>query len=198
MQSLTTTFLRGLGIVLPIALTVYVIVWVALGTEQLLKPLFLLLVPHRYYVPGSGVVLAVLLVYIAGLLMQLFIVAWLVRLGQHLLERTPLVKSLYNALNDFVSYLSRRPTQDASRVVSVRLDDETSLIGFITDSNPTEFQAADDPPGRVAVYLPMSYQIGGFTLLLPRDRLRPLSLGVEEAMRLVLTAGVRGESTPRR
>jgi uncharacterized membrane protein len=40
----------------------------------------------------------------------------------------------------------------------------------------------------------MSYQLGGFTILIPRDRLRPLDLGVEDAMRLVLTAGVGGRS----
>jgi uncharacterized membrane protein len=196
MHSLTSTFLRGLGIVLPIALTVYAVVWTARNTEMLLKPLFVLLMPDRYYVPGSGVVLAIVLVYVAGLLMRLFVFEWLVRLGQRVLARTPLVKSIYNALNDFVSYVSRRPTEEVSRVVSVSLDHEMSLVGFITDNEPRQFQAAGDPPDRVAVYLPMSYQIGGFTVLLPRDRLKPLAMNVEEAMRLVLTAGV-GRKTER-
>jgi len=40
------------------------------------------------------------------------------------------------------------------------------------------------------VYFPMSYQIGGYTLYLPRARLTPLDIGVEEAMRLVLTGGM--------
>jgi uncharacterized membrane protein len=196
MHSLTTTFLRGLGIVLPIALTVYAVVWTAQNTEMLLKPLFVFLMPDRYYVPGSGVVLAIVLVYVAGLLMQLFVFEWLVRLGQRLLARTPLVKSIYNALNDFVSYVSRRPTEEVSRVVSVSLDHDLSLVGFITDNEPRQFQPAGDPPDRVAVYLPMSYQIGGFTVLLPRERLKPLAMGVEEAMRLVLTAGVGRKAEP--
>jgi len=189
---LTTTFLRGLGIVLPITLTLYLVVWIARAAETLLKPLALVFIPDRYYIPGSGVVLGIVLVYIAGLLVQLFVIEWLVRLGQRILERTPLVKSIYNALNDFVSYVARRPSEGVSRVVSVQIDDEVSLIGFITDSNPTLLRADGDPPDRVAVYLPMSYQVGGYTLLLPRERLRPLDLGVEDAMRLVLTAGVAG------
>jgi uncharacterized membrane protein len=196
MHSLTKTFLRGLGIVLPIALTIYAVVWTAQTTEMLLKPLFVFLMPDRYYVPGSGFVLAIVLVYVAGLLMRLFVFEWLVRLGQRLLARTPLVKSIYNALNDFVSYVSRRPTEEVSRVVSIGLDHEMSLVGFITDNDPHQFQAAGDPPDRVAVYLPMSYQIGGFTVLLPRDRLKPLAMGVEEAMRLVLTAGVGRKAEP--
>jgi uncharacterized membrane protein len=192
---LTSTFLRGLGIVLPIALTIYLVVWIARAAETLLKPLALLFIPDVYYIPGSGVVLGIVLIYIAGLLVKLFVIEWLVRLGQRILERTPLVKSIYNALNDFMSYIVRRPSETASRVVNVRLADELSLVGFITDPDPTALRAPGDPEDRVAVYLPMSYQLGGFTVLLPRDRLRPLDLGVEDAMRLVLTAGVgsRGE-----
>jgi uncharacterized membrane protein len=193
---LTTTFLRGLGVVLPIALTLYLVVWIARGAEALLAPLALLFIPERYYIPGSGVMLGLLLIYLAGLLVQLFVIRWLVRLGQRILERTPLVKSVYNALNDFVAYVSRRPSEDASRVVSVRLTDDLSVIGFITDPDPSRLRAEGDPPDRVAVYLPMSYQVGGYTALLPRDRLRQLNLPVEDAMRLVLTAGVTRRTAP--
>jgi uncharacterized membrane protein len=192
----TTTFLRGLGVVLPIALTLYLVVWTVRAAEMLMKPLALLLMPRTVdYVPGSGLVLGIALVYLTGLLVQLFVIEWIVGLGQQMLERTPLVKSIYNALNDFMSYIVRRPSETASRVVNVRLADELSLVGFITDPDPTALRAPGDPEDRVAVYLPMSYQLGGFTVLLPRDRLRPLDLGVEDAMRLVLTAGVgsRGE-----
>lgn len=195
-MQLTATFLRGLGIVLPIALTIYLVVWAAQAAEALLKPLALLFMPDDAYIPGSGLVLAIVLVYLAGLLVQIFVIRWLLRLGQRILERTPLVKSIYNALNDFVSYVSRRPSEDASRVVSVRLENDVSVIGFITDPNPTKLIAEGDPTDRVAVYLPMSYQVGGYTLLLPRERLRPLNLGVEDAMRLVLTAGVANRPDP--
>ena len=198
MHSLTSTFLRGLGVVLPIALTAYLVVWIATTAEALLKPLFELLLPHRYYIPGSGLVLAILLVYLTGLLVQLFVIEALVRLGQRILARTPLVKSIYNAINDFVSYFSRRPSEDASTVVSVRLDEELSVMGFVTDANPTRLLAEGDSADRIAVYLPMSYQIGGYTVLVPRDRVRPLALGPEEALRLVLTAGVASRSTPPR
>ncbi len=45
----------------------------------------------------------------------------------------------------------------------------------------------------VAVYLPMSYQIGGYTLYLPRDRIQPTDLTVEAAMRIVLTGGLQNQ-----
>lgn len=191
----TTTFLRGLGVVLPIALTLYFVVWTVGAAEELMRPLALALIPSAIgYVPGMGLVLALGVVYLAGLLVQLFFFEWLVGVGQRLLERTPLVKSIYNAINDFTSYFARRPSESATRVVNVRLTDELSLVGFLTDSDPAELRAPGDPDDRVAVYFPMSYQLGGYTVLVSRDRLRPLDLGVEDAMRRVLTAGVGGRS----
>lgn len=191
----TTTFLRGLGVVLPIGLTLYLVVWSVRMAESVMKPLALLMMPSEAdYVPGSGLLLGLVFIYLTGLLVQLFVFEWLVRLGQRILERTPLVKSIYSALDDFVSYVSRRPSETASRVVNVELAEGLSLVGFITDPDPVALRAPGDPDDRVAVYLPMSYQLGGFTVLLPRDRLRPLDLGVEDAMRRVLTAGVGGRS----
>lgn len=191
----TSTFLRGLGVVLPIGLTLYLVVWSVRMAESVMKPLALLLMPSEAdYVPGSGLALGLVFIYLTGLLVQLFVFEWLVRLGQHVLERTPLVKSIYSALDDFMNYVSRRPSETASRVVNVELAEGLSLVGFITDPDPVALRAPGDPDDRVAVYLPMSYQLGGFTVLLPRDRLRPLDLGVEDAMRRVLTAGVGGRS----
>jgi uncharacterized membrane protein len=66
------------------------------------------------------------------------------------------------------------------------------LIGFVTQehANTLGIGGGDD---LVAVYLPMSYQIGGYTIYIPRSRLAETELSVEQAMRVVLTGGVRGK-----
>jgi len=66
------------------------------------------------------------------------------------------------------------------------------LIGFVTQehANTLGIGGGDD---LVAVYLPMSYQIGGYTIYIPRSRLVETELSVEQAMRIVLTGGVRGK-----
>lgn len=190
MGHITTTFFRGLSAVLPAALTVWIVVWLAVTTEALMKPLFLFLLPERYYLPGLGLALGVLIIYAVGVLVQLFLVNRLWQAIQRIFLGMPLVKTVYAALSDFVDFFSRRPA-DSSLVVSVDLfDNDTRLVGFVTDSRPTTLAE----PGRenqLAVYLPLSYQIGGFTLLVPESRLTPLDIGVEEAMRLVLTAGIQ-------
>jgi uncharacterized membrane protein len=77
-------------------------------------------------------------------------------------------------------------------VVSVEVGGGASLIGFVTDSAPTLIDPAGG--GRIAVYMPMSYQIGGYTLLVPEDKVTPLDLAPEAAMRLVLTAAIQNRS----
>ena len=66
---------------------------------------------------------------------------------------------------------------------------EAQLLGFVTldDHRDLPFAA---PEHTVAVYFPMSYQIGGYTLFLPRARLKPLDMSMEDAMRFVVTAGM--------
>lgn len=198
MRHLTGTFLRGLLAILPAAITIWLVVWLAMATERLLRTVFLFLLPQEYYVPGLGFALGVVVIYLVGLLVQVIIVNRLWAAILRLFESIPLVKTVYSALSDFVAFFSRRP-DDASAVVSVDLlGNGAHMIGFVTGSNPFPRSAAghsDNSAGateeQVAVYLPLSYQIGGYTVLIARSKLTELDIGVEEAMRLVLTAGMQ-------
>ncbi len=190
MRHITSTFLRGLGVILPIALTIWIVIALAIGTEALLRPVFLVFLPHAYYLPGLGLVFGLVVVYATGVLVQIFVVKRLWEAVSNVFERIPLVKTVYTAISDFFEFFSRGPTEGASTVVSVEVADGASLIGFVTDSAPTLIDASGS--GRIAVYLPMSYQIGGYTLLVSRDKVTPLDLAPEEAMRLVLTAAIQG------
>ncbi len=190
MSQITTTFLRGLTAVVPVALTLWVVIWLARAMESLFKPLFLLLLPEQYYLPGLGLVLVVAGIYTVGVLVNSFLLGRLWSGIQSVFEGLPLVKTVYNALRDFVDFFSRRPA-DGTFVVSVDLfDNDARVVGFVTDETPEKLVEAG-VEGQVAVYVPLSYQIGGVTLLLPRSRLTALDIGAEEAMRLVLTAGIQ-------
>ena len=192
MGQLTSTFLRGLGVVLPLALTAWILVWFVAGTENLLRPIFTFIIPEEYYLPGLGLVLGILVVYATGVLVQLFVIKRIWEALERLLERIPLVKTGYAALTDFFDFFSRSRTDNAAKVVSVDVGGGARLIGFVTDDTPRAFTASDATEDRIAVYMPMSYQIGGYTLLVRRDKVTELDLGVEEAMRMVLTAGIGG------
>lgn len=181
--------LRGLAAVLPIGLTVYFMYWLAVTLERLLGSAFKAVLPDRFYLPGLGLALGVALLIVAGIAVNAWVVRSLLGLGGRLLESIPLIKSVYGAVRDLVHFFtSDQHQQDSQRVVVVSFGD-ARLIGFVTRDSVPELASIGEQD-RVAVYLPMSYQVGGYTLFLPRSAIQPLDLDTEDAMRMVLTAGL--------
>ena len=64
------------------------------------------------------------------------------------------------------------------------------LIGFVTREDLSGLPKALGEDDRVAVYLPLSYQIGGYMLFMPRSALIPIDMSLEDAMRFSITAGM--------
>jgi uncharacterized membrane protein len=190
MRYLTTIFLKGLGAVLPIALTLYLIYWLGRSIELLIRPILLYCIPEGIYWPGMGLLTGVLLLFGIGLLVDAWIIRRLFTLGEAVLDKIPLVKSIYGSLRDFMDYFtSLKENKSMQKVVSVRIG-EARLIGFVTKEEIADAAKPTHLNNLVAVYLPMSYQIGGYTIYIPREMLEPLDMTVEDAMKTVLTAGL--------
>ena len=68
MSRLIATFLRGLGVVLPLVLTVWLVVWAVQGIETILREVFLWFFSEQRYKPGLGVAMAVVMIFIVGFL----------------------------------------------------------------------------------------------------------------------------------
>ncbi len=191
MKHLTRTFLTGLVTVLPVVATAYLLMWLAVTTEALLGGLIRLVLPPALYWPGLGMVLGIVAVFLIGLAMRTWVARKVFAWAEALLLRLPLVKSVYGALRDFFGFLTASKEQGLQQVVTVRLGDtDLHLVGFLTRTDLTGLPKGIGEPGRVAVYLPMSYQIGGYTLLAPREAVQPVEMSLEEAMRFALTAGL--------
>jgi uncharacterized membrane protein len=194
MRRLWNTFLKGLAAVLPVALTIYVIYWLGTTAESKLGGVLRLALPERWYWPGMGLAVGFLFVLAVGLMVKAYVVRRMIRLGEALLARIPLVKTIYGALKDVTVFLpaggSRR---ELKRVVTWRFG-AAHLIGFVTAETVSNRVFPRGAPDLVAVYFPMSYALGGYTLYLPRDQLEETDLTAEQAMRLVLIGGISSES----
>ncbi|MEY4673816.1 MAG: hypothetical protein RL148_1600 [Planctomycetota bacterium] len=192
MKLFSRLFLRGLAAVLPVVLTVY-LVWIAVsGVENLLRELIKSVFPGVAYWPGMGFAVSVLVVLAAGMLMYTFVARTLYRWLTELLGRIPVVKSVYGMVLDVVNLFGGNGKKPFQKVVLVRLEPAgAELLGFVTRED------CADLPGfgadRVAVYLPMSYQLGGFTVMVPRAQVREVPMGAEEALRFCVTAGVKSQ-----
>lgn len=191
MKKLGKYILQGLLTVLPLGLTLYFFYWVLASVEKLVKPLLLSMLPEYLYVPGMGVLAMALTLIVIGIVVNFYVVRYLVKLGNRLLEKIPLVKSVYSTFQDIITVfkLSDNKEDQLDKVVSIDMGNDTQLIGFVTgrESGKQLFPDAD----KVGVYIPMSYQVGGFTVYVEKERLTALDIGAEEAMRLAVTAGAK-------
>ncbi|MFC1719944.1 DUF502 domain-containing protein [Pseudomonadota bacterium] len=197
MNALGKLFLKGLVVVIPVSLTMAIMWWLAREAEQLLGGLLKAFLPEGWYIPGMGVVSAMAITILIGLLTHIILFQKLFAFGDTVFQRLPLVKTIYSALKDFIAYLSPDSQIGLSKVVLVKIPgQEFEQLGFVTreDFSRLPVQLTVEDP--IAVYLPMSYQIGGYTLFLPRYCLTPLDMSFEEGMKLVITGTIISREKP--
>ena len=193
LKFISKNLFTGLMTILPIILTVYLIYWLAITAESVLGNMIRLFLPNRLYSPGMGVVLGLFVVFLIGLLMRAYVVRRVFAKGEQLLYRVPVVKWIYRSMRDFLDYFSPTRKKEFEQVVLVRLGDTgMQAVGFVTQAVQEELPESFRGEGNILVYLPMSYMIGGYTVLMPRSAVRPVKMSIEEAMRFTLTAGVTG------
>lgn len=201
LRKLAGTFFTGLLAILPILVTVALVMWLVGAAESVLGGLLGFLLPRGLYLPGMGLLVSIVLIYLVGLGMQGLLVRQAFGWLESALNRIPLVKTVYGAVRDLTDFMSNKRERKFGQVVVVQLPNmPLRLVGFVTVDNLDEAGISGcDTGGCVAVYLPMSYQIGGYTVMLPRQYLTPLDMSFEEAMRFVITAGMSrpSEDAPR-
>ncbi|WP_055463546.1 DUF502 domain-containing protein [Marinomonas fungiae] len=191
MNKLITLILKGLAAVVPIGLTVYFLYWLFSTAEELARPLVLLVWPEQDYFVGLGVLTSLLVLAVVGLVVNFYGIRYLMKLSQRLFEKIPLVKSIYGALQDMMTVFNLSKKTGKQSVVTLDIQG-MQLIGFVTGEKMGQRLFGDQD--LVGVYLPLSYQIGGMTVYVSREKLTPLDISMEEAMRIAVTGGVQSKN----
>lgn len=189
MTTLWKWFLQGIALIAPVALTIALLIWLVTWSEQTFGPMVRTMLPNGWYFQGLGLIVALLTTLAVGLAANLFLVRRLVDLTEKALRRIPLVTSFFQAMKDVARLFSRDADEQLGQVVAVDIGG-LRLVGFVTQSDanlPGKFE--EDDESRIAVYLAMSYQLGGFTVYIPRSCVTPLNIRADQAMRAVLTGG---------
>lgn len=193
MAIFTRVIARGLAVGLPLILTLAILVWLLQTIETWLG------VPMRWmmgsaYVPGMGLLLGLAIVIGLGLAASTWLGGKLLDLMNAIVERVPLVKTIYSAIKDVFSVFGQSGGDAFDKAVVVEWGGRR-FLGFITrddhDGLPEGLMSEDD----VIVYLPMGYQIGGFPLIVSRSQLTSIDMPVDAALKFALTAGAsRGKT----
>lgn len=191
MKSLLKNFINGILTIVPIILVVYVIYKTFMFLDSLLGNV---LKPYLQdsYIPGIGLLTTLVLITVLGWLSTRFITGSIIKLIDRLLEKIPFVKTVYSVIKDTVhSFLGEKKSFSKVALVTVPGTNMKSL-GFITTEN---LEAFYEPLfEHVAVYIPQTFQVAGFTFLIPKNDIEIIDVKPEDAMKFILSGGMTSKN----
>lgn len=190
MRALRRWLITGLVVLLPVIVTGYVL-WFGFNLlDGFWRSLEVLVLGHT--IPGLGALLTVVLTMAVGVVAANVIGRQLIGLGERILERIPLVRSIYATTKQIVDVFAGGQKQGFQRVVLIEYPRRGMYsVGFLTA--PTAPRSACDATGEElwCVFVATSPNpTSGWVVLVPRSQCRVLDMSLDEAFRLVISGGV--------
>ena len=189
---LRSWFFTGLLVTAPVLLTVYITWWAI----QLIDGQVAGLLPGfdqlRFAnVPGVGLVIGVLLITLIGAIAAGFLGRWIIRLGESILNRMPVVRTIYGASKQILETVISTQSDAFREVVLVEYPRrDLWVIGFVTGGTKGEVARRVDID-MVNVFVPTTPNpTSGFLLFCPRDEVIFMEMSVEDAVKLVVSGGI--------
>jgi len=177
------------------AVTIYIVYAGVTIVENLLGTFLIQVLPANTYVPGFGFLATLVLIFVLGILVNNFITAGILHRLQEKLTEVPFIKVVYSPLRDLMNLFSKKGSNSLQKVVMVKFDHGKEALGLVTREHFGDVEALGLGPEKVAVYMPLSYGMGGYTMVVDRSQIRAVDISVEKAMSLALTGWIKTEPT---
>jgi uncharacterized membrane protein len=179
MRRLLNYFLRGLVLVAPLAITLYVC-WVIF--ERIDGWLGL-------PVPGLGFLVTIVVITLVGFLGSNLITRGMIAIVDTALGRLPFVRLLYTSTKDLLNaFVGEKRRFDKPVLVRISAQSEARMVGFVTQESLGRLGL----PGYAAVYFPQSYNFAGNLVVFPSSLLEPLDAASADVMAFIVSGGVTG------
>ena len=201
MSTLRRYFVAGLLVWIPLGITLWVLALLVDLMDQ-----SLLLLPERFrsealfgfHVPGLGIILTVAIVLTTGALAANFFGRRLLLLGHNILQRIPIVRSIYGGVKQISDTLFSPEGKAFRRAVLVRYPHQGTWTVALVTGTPQHEVADILGTEQISVFVPTTPNItAGFFLILPRSETIELDMTVDEALKYIISMGV-AEPPPRR
>ena len=198
MKKQVQILLAGVLVVIPFAATIGVIWWAAsrlgevgLGLAKLLNFSDAITEDFEWVMALVGALLLLGAIYVIGLLTRTYVFRRLVAAAEKLFSRVPGVKTIYESVRDLLKLFGGGSSNAMGKVVLYRPNGgEAAVLALLTNAKPTGLSKAVGDLDLVAVYVPMSFMIGGPLLYVPREHIQEIDMPAEQALRLAATAEI--------
>ena len=195
-QKLRRDFLTGLVVLIPIVLTVYLVWSVITFIDKVIIPI----IPPKYnpldlfeiYIPGLGVFLFLIVTTLIGSLASGFIGRQAINLGEKILSRTPIVNTVYNSIKQIIQAVFKPDGTNFKQPCLVEYPRKGIwAVAFISTETYGEIKKKINQGSLVTVFLPTTPNpTSGFMLFVPKDDIIILDMYVEDAAKLIISAGL--------
>ena len=192
--SLRRYLIAGVLVWLPVLATVWVLGFIIDLMDRTLWLLPDAVRPKQLFgfdIPGLGIVFAFIVLVLTGLMVTNLIGRQIVDWWEELMQRIPLVRSVYGGVRSFTETLLSKSGSSFRKVVMIEYP-RTGMwsIGFITADDIPEISAKTGVT-QVCVYVPTTPNpTSGLIVMLPRDQIIELDMSVDAAMKMIVTLGV--------
>jgi uncharacterized membrane protein len=190
-KHLRTKIFAGILVILPLGITFLVLKFVFNTLDNIIGPL----IPHvmiypfnqKFSIPGLGIIAFFLLLYLIGLITTNVLGRKLVTWGDSLFNNIPVVKNIYSASKQLTDAFSASRKGSFRQAVFIEFPQEGNyMLGFVTN----ELTDSENQK-KVAVFIPTAFiPPQGFLLFLPKEKVLPSPMTVEEAIKAIMSAGI--------
>jgi uncharacterized membrane protein len=196
LKHLRTKIFAGILVVLPLGITFLVLKFVFNTLDGILDPLIpninISLFHHVIHLPGVGIISFFLLLYLIGVITTNVLGYELISWGDRLFKTIPVVKNIYTASKQLTDAFSATKKGSFRQAVFVEFPQAGNYaLGFVTNEL-TDLQRQT----KVAVFVPTAFiPPQGFLLFLPKEKLLPSQLTIEEAIKTIMSVGIVAPQT---
>lgn len=197
MKFLKKIFITGFAAITPLVITVSVTVWLFKFADNILgKLLNKFLIAHfGAPIPGLGLLLFLLIIFVTGLFVTITsrkLFKWF----DHFIKSFPLVYKIYGPVKDIVNFIFYPPKQNFNKVALFEYPRKgVYTIGFVTNTSAQCFENATGKK-MFNVFIPSTPSpLTGYTVLVPHEDVTFIDISMEEATKLVVSAGLLNPNT---
>jgi len=188
-------FLAGILVTSPILITVYVTWLIVTFIDAQVAGLlpnsldFTKQLPHQ--IPGLGLIISIVVITFIGAITPGFIGRTLLKVGERILDNTPVVRSIYSAIKQIMETVMSTNSESFREVVLVEYPRKGIwVIGFVTGETKGEVQSLKKET-LINVFIPTTPNpTSGFLLFLPKKDLMYMKMKVEDAVKMVISGGI--------
>ncbi|MGV7222558.1 MAG: DUF502 domain-containing protein [Nitrospinales bacterium] len=197
-RRIRNVFLTGVAVTIPIAFTLFILNFLFKTLDNSLSPMFTALliklgapIPDGYRIPGLGVVMTLVVIFLVGLFTKNFFGAKLIQLGEMIVEKIPFVSNIYSGIKQVVTTIANTETQAFKKVVMVEFPrKDVYAIGFVSSETKGEVQQRTENEVMNVIIPTTPNPTSGFLVFAPKEDIIELDMTIEDGIKLIISCGI--------